>query len=419
MKTQPATFSRFVRPVTLFVALVVLFALAVQISLAQDKFPSRKPAAASLTVGVSTDPAGGEGFEITAVSSQVALGRPGVGNIAGRFAQPRDVVSDADGNFYVSNHINNRIIKFSPGYRYIRTIGSPGSGDGQLRQPNQLAVHGARLYVPDTNNHRVSIFTTDGAFVRSFGSLGSGNGQFNQPQGVAIDGDGNVYITDTFNHRIQVFSSEGVYLRQWGQLGSSAGQFRFPTHLDFDDAGNLYAMDSNNSRIQVFDKQGTFIRQLGTPGSGPGQLRIPVGLDIAGGYLYIADTFNNRIQKWTLDGQYVAHWATGENGALLDRPNGLLVSGDMVYVTDIHNNRVQVYSQRTFALDDGHEVTAELATGTYDVTQAPAAGWSLANATCDGGNPTTIANGVRVLLGNNISVSCSFDLQSAEAFSRN
>lgn len=412
MHTHPDNPGRFVRRATIAIILAVLLSLTAQLSLAQGRgeplaqpVPAA-PADGSLTVSVSTTPAGGEDFWLTAAAAPFALGQ--ARTPTGRFYQPRDIEVDADGNLYIPNHRGHFIVKLNSSYQRIGTIGSAGSGNGQIRQPNQIAIYGTLLYVPENHNNRVSVFSTDGAFVRTIGSAGTGDGQFDSPQGVAVDGDGNVYVSDTFNHRIQVFNGNGVYLRQWGTMGSSTGQFLYPTHVTFDDNDNLYVADSNNSRIQVFDKQGTFIRQLGAPGSGPGQLNIPVGLDIAGGYLYISDTFNNRVQKWTLNGQYVAQWTAGEGGAPLDRPNGLLAVGDQLYVSDLHNHLVQVYNQRTFGLDDGQSASADLPAGTYTITQTPRTGWSLSNATCDSGNPTAVANGVQVLLGDGASVSCTF-----------
>ena len=44
----------------------------------------------------------------------------------------------------------------------------------------------------------------DGAHVRSIGSRGSGAGQLKYPWSVAIDGDGRIVEVDTYNHRVQV-----------------------------------------------------------------------------------------------------------------------------------------------------------------------------------------------------------------------
>lgn len=405
MNKQTST-GRAIRRVALLVTLFGLLALFVQVGLAQTEAPAAV-GAGTLTVGKSTTPAGGQDFWVTAVSFQTAWGSKGKGN--GQFRQPRDVEVDAAGNVYVSDHQNSRVQKFSANGTFLSSIGAPGRKNGQLRRPNAIAISGTTLLVADTDNHRIAAFNTNGNFIRNWGSQGTGNGQFSYPQGVAVDSAGNVYVTDTFNHRIQVFTAAGDYLRQWGTLGSGPGQLRFPTHIDFDAAGNLYVADSNNHRIQVFDSQGTFIRQISGFGTGPGQLRVPVGLDVsADGYLYISDTFNNRVQKFTTAGAFVGLWTQAAGGKNISRPNGLLAIGANVYVTDIDAGKVQIYSQASFQVDDGQQLSASLPAGTYTVVEAPKTGWTFNSATCNAGNPSAIPGGVSVALVDGATVVCTF-----------
>lgn len=391
--------------------LAVLLVLIVPIALGQDAAPESAPAApaaATLTLGKTTTPAGGQDFRLTAVSYQGFWGR-GTAN-SGTYRQPRDVDVDATGNFYVSDHRNSRVTKLNSAGKLVIQIGGPGRGDGKMVRPNAVAVSGNTLAVADTENHRITFFnTTNGNFIRNLGGTqGSGNGQFNLPNGVAYDAAGNLYVADTWNHRIQVFNSAGTYLRQWGTLGSAPGQFRFPAHLDLDPTGNVYVTDSNNHRIQVFTGNGVFVRQIGGVGNAPGQFYLPVGIDVGlDSYLYVSDTYNNRVQKLTTDGTFVAQWNQA-GAAIISRPNGLLALGTMVYVSDIDINRVHHYSQGTVTIDHGEQRAFPLPAGTYDITEAAKSGWTFGSATCAGGNPSPIANGVRVTLADGAAVACGF-----------
>jgi len=50
---------------------------------------------------------------------------------------------------------------------------------------------------------------------------------------------------------------------------------------------------------------------IGAPGSKDGQLKSPVGVAADGsGNLYVADTGNNRIQKFSKTGLFLAKWGT-------------------------------------------------------------------------------------------------------------
>ena len=64
-----------------------------------------------------------------------------------------------------------------------------------------------------------------------------------------------------------------------------------------DGEGNVYVADSWNHRIQVFDPQGRFLRKWGTEGEENGQFADPKGLATDGdGNVYVADSGNHRIQ---------------------------------------------------------------------------------------------------------------------------
>jgi DNA-binding beta-propeller fold protein YncE len=69
-----------------------------------------------------------------------------------------------------------------------------------------------------------------------------------------------------------------------------------------DGAGNVYVADTNNDRIQKFDSNGSYLSQWGTNGSGDGQFEFPkdVGTDAAGN-VYAADAGNYRVQKFVYD----------------------------------------------------------------------------------------------------------------------
>jgi DNA-binding beta-propeller fold protein YncE len=61
----------------------------------------------------------------------------------------------------------------------------------------------------------------------------------------------------------------------------------------------VYVADTYNHRIQVFSSGGTYLSQWGTSGSEPGEFSFPRGVAIdAAGNVYVADTGNHRVQKF-------------------------------------------------------------------------------------------------------------------------
>jgi DNA-binding beta-propeller fold protein YncE len=97
------------------------------------------------------------------------------------------------------------------------------------------------------------VFSAEGKLLHSFGKTGSNAGEFKAPAGIALDAQDNVYVTEIGNDRVQVFDNEGKFLTQFGQSGSRNGEFG-NLHGIIVDKGNgwIYVADTANNRIQVF-----------------------------------------------------------------------------------------------------------------------------------------------------------------------
>jgi tripartite motif-containing protein 71 len=113
---------------------------------------------------------------------------------------------------------------------------------------------------------------------------------------------------------------------------------RSPFEVKLDDQGRIWILDSANSRIRLFDREGGFLGGWGGLGSGPLSFKTPEGLAIAGNSLYVADTWNHRVSRYSLKGEWKGS-ATGFMG-----PRGVAVGPDgSVWVTDTGNHRVVKY----------------------------------------------------------------------------
>jgi tripartite motif-containing protein 71 len=147
--------------------------------------------------------------------------------------QPQGIALDASGNIYVTNVSPSQggfnVVKFDSRGKYLATIGSAGSGNGQFNDPEDLAIDSSgNIYVADSGNNRVQKFDKDGVYQSQFGSRGSGNGQFVYPVGIAFGTGGAIYVTDVGNNRVQRFDSKGAYLSQFGSYGQGKGEFFAP-----------------------------------------------------------------------------------------------------------------------------------------------------------------------------------------------
>jgi DNA-binding beta-propeller fold protein YncE len=274
----------------------------------------------------------------------------------GQFYYPHGVAVDSSsGNVYAADTLNNRIQKFNSSGGFITEWGSSrGSRDGQFQIPCDIAVDSSgNVYVADSWNNRIQKFTSSGRFLTKWGTYGTGDGQFAYPQGVAVDPSGNVYVVDTYSNRIQKFDSSGVFITKWGCWGEGDGQFQEPLGIAVDSSGNVYVVDRYNHRIQKFTSSGGFITKWGTHGSGDGQFIYPQGVAVdPSRNVYVADQ-NNRIQKFTSNGTFITKWGCSGSGwgnygsgdGQFYCPFGVAVDSSWnVYVADTMNNRIQKFT---------------------------------------------------------------------------
>ncbi len=221
-----------------------------------------------------------------------------------------------------------------------------------LRFPEAVALDTqGSVYVADQLGYVVQKFTAAGQFETEWGSYGGGHGQFGPIGGLATDGAGNVYVVDSSHNRIEKFSSDGEFITAWGHTGSELGQFRFfssknptqPPGGGIAVAGEyVYVADSGNNRIERFNLQGGEPLEWGSYGSGPGQFSYPRGVAANAAEVLVADDDNSRIEKFTPEGVYQGSAGThGTGPGQFGFPYGVsLDAAGNVYVADDINHRI-------------------------------------------------------------------------------
>jgi sugar lactone lactonase YvrE len=263
------------------------------------------------------------------------------GAASGQFNEPRGLATDPSGNLYVVDSKNNRIQKLSAAGAVVATWGSAGSGEGELKDPCGIAIGpDGNVYVADTWNHRIQKFDANGRFLRQWAPENPG---FWGPRGIVVANDGKVFVTDTGNKRVVSFTSEGEPLGSWGTEGSKPGQFIEPVGIGVDAEGNVVVVDTGNRRLQFFRPDETFLKEV--PVYGMEEFYTEPYLSIAGAVFYITDSYNHRFARYR-DGNLTGTWGkSGSGNGEFNRPIGIAAdtSGN-VYVSDTMNHRIQKYS---------------------------------------------------------------------------
>jgi sugar lactone lactonase YvrE len=138
----------------------------------------------------------------------------------------------------------------------------------------------------------------------------------------------------------------GTFLAKFGRQGSAEGQFHTPEGLAVDVDGNVFVADSGNHRIEKFTRNGIFLLQWGSQGSGEGQFFDPEAVAVdQNGNVFVADSGNHRIEKFTRNGIFLLQWGSmGSAQGQFHTPDGLAVDADgNAFVADLNNNRIEKF----------------------------------------------------------------------------
>lgn len=173
------------------------------------------------------------------------------------------------------------------------------------------------------------------------------------PSGIGVDALGNIWVVDGDLDQFQIFDDRGDFQALWGTAGAGEGAFQFFStnsggggaygDIAFDSAGNIYVADTGNMRIQKFSPQREFLLAWGSKGTEDGQFVTPMGIAIGqDDTVYISDEGRDDVQVFTPDGTFLsAFGGAGRGDGQFDLVSGVAVGPDGdVWVSDWGNNRI-------------------------------------------------------------------------------
>jgi sugar lactone lactonase YvrE len=205
-----------------------------------------------------------------------------------------------------------------------------------------------RLFAADSGMKRILVFDPQ---HKVEGSITEG---IKDPGGMAVDNENRLlYVADAEQDLVLVYDADPPYklLRKIGTPDkqhtlTAPGDFAKPTHVAVDQDGNLYVADTWNNRVEVFDADGNFIRTWGKAGDGPGYFARPKGIAIdSDGHIWVADSMQDRVQVFTPEGQLLIYM--GGHGLLPGQFQsivGLTIDkNNRVFTTEQFPGRMQMF----------------------------------------------------------------------------
>jgi DNA-binding beta-propeller fold protein YncE len=309
--------------------------------------------------------------------------------------EPIGVAVDAQNRIYVLDRSRDAVRIFSPDGVQMRMFGARGSGSEGFDKPGGIALdRQGNIYVADTGNHMFKKFDPRGRLLGSAGCRGDGPGQFREPRGIVVDRENTISVLDAEKNTLQMFSSERgddkplfpssplpslEFFREFpgeaaalaikdkrvwaisgnavmelsdapqpkfGASGSKEGLLKNPHGFAFDESGSFWIADTDNDRIQKFNPDGSFAQAVGTGGSREGEFDSPSGIAVSTkGKIFVADTDNKRVQVFSATGVFLGAFGKGgKNSGQFSEPVDVAVDKmENVYVADRGNERIAKY----------------------------------------------------------------------------
>jgi DNA-binding beta-propeller fold protein YncE len=133
-----------------------------------------------------------------------------------------------------------------------------------------------------------------------------------------------------------------------GGPGDEAGKFLLdPRGIASDRAGCIYVADTGNARIQKFSPDGLFVAAIGESGTGRGQLKAPNGIAIdSNGDIFVTDTVNQKLVEYLSNGSLVNEW-TDEASPFYGPRDIAFGPNKVLYIVDQGRTRIVMFDTST------------------------------------------------------------------------
>lgn len=261
--------------------------------------------------------------------------------------QPSDIAMGPNGDIYLVDGVNNRIMVVDNAGKRKFEFGQKGAGKGDFKYPMGIDISDdGKVFIADTGNHRIQVFNLKGDFKYMFKVKSGPKEKPSDPVDVLVSGLNNyLYISDNDNHKVKVYNQNGTFEFEWGKFGEAPGEFRYPGILALNEYNEIYVVDVLNTRVQKFDPFGNFIAEIGSWGVLPGRLFRPKGVAVdKKNRVFVTDSYMGVIQVFTDLGSFIGVICENSKNRKFTTPVGIVIDNknDRLQVVEMRSNKVSV-----------------------------------------------------------------------------
>lgn len=275
--------------------------------------------------------------------------------IAGKFLfdikpkanQPSDIAISSNGDIYLVDGVNNRIIVTDNTGKHKFEFGREGIEKAEFKYPLGIDISDdGKVFVADSGNHRIQIFSLTGDFKYMFKVKSGPEEKPSDPVDVLVSRlDNNLYISDNDNHKIKVYKQNGTFEFEWGSFGEENGEFRYPGILAQNENNEIIVVDVLNTRVQKFDPFGNFIADIGSWGVLPGKMFRPKGVAVdKKNRVFVTDSYMGVVQVFSDLGHFFGVICENNKHKKFVTPVGIAVDDKTkrLLVVEMRANKISV-----------------------------------------------------------------------------
>ncbi len=215
-----------------------------------------------------------------------------------QFQQPVDLDAGNGLDLFIADFQNRRIVRCDRQLHWIDAYQYPPDSDDKLSLGFPagvvLSIHND-LFIADAENLRILKVSALREATNSFGDFAEGEGELAEPNQLALDGEDRLFVCDRRRGCLVVYDYFGSYLEEIG-----VGVLKEPAGLCLTREGLLCVADEGRDQVLIFGRDGRLLGSVGVAGEKLGALKDPADVAVQGNRIYIVEAANHRVQAFEL-----------------------------------------------------------------------------------------------------------------------